>query len=60
MLDAWFCTSSTEAANFTPPALPRPPVCTCAFTITGVPKRSAAATASSTLKATSPSDTGMP
>ena len=46
MLDAWVRTASTSAANFTPPALPRPPVCTWAFTITGVPNRSAAATAS--------------
>ena len=43
-----------------PPALPRPPTCTCALTTTGQPIRSAAATASSALKATSPGDVGSP
>ena len=33
------------AASFTPPALPRPPTRTCAFTTTGPPMRSAAARA---------------
>ena len=60
MLAAWVCTASTSAANLTPPALPRPPVCTWAFTITGVPNRSAAATASCTVVTASPGDTGIP
>src|SRR3954453_7959789 len=40
--------SSAVGANFTPPALPRPPVLTCAFTMTGPPSCSAAALTSST------------
>ena len=53
-------TASGSAASFTPPALPRPPVWTWAFTTTGRPSRSAAATASSGVKATSPVGTGSP
>src|SRR4051812_34294940 len=52
--------SSAFAASLMPPALPRPPTCTCAFTTTGYPTRSAAATASSTAVTASPADTGMP
>src|SRR3954467_11171388 len=40
--------SSAVGANFTPPALPRPPALTCALTITGPPSCSAAALACST------------
>ena len=58
MLPAWVRTSSTVAAYFTPPALPRPPIFTCDFTITGVPSRSAASTASSTVVATMPGRRG--
>src|SRR3954451_16950516 len=47
MLRAWVSASAGVAAYFTPPALPRPPVLTCAFTMTGPPSRSAAARASS-------------
>src|SRR5438270_9403131 len=43
-----------------PPALPRPPTCTWALTTTGYPTRLAWATASSTVSATPPGDTGMP
>src|SRR5437773_1446880 len=39
--------SSGPSASFTPPALPRPPVSTCAFTTTWPPSSSAAALASS-------------
>ncbi len=52
--------ASASAAYFTPPALPRPPVYTWAFTITGAPIRSAAARASSGVSAISPSETGIP
>ena len=40
--------------NFTPPALPRPPACTCAFTITGRPNFVAMASACAGVVATSP------
>jgi hypothetical protein len=42
------------------PALPRPPVSTCAFTTTGPPSSRAAASASSGVVATRPSETGIP
>src|SRR3954447_11613275 len=48
------------SANFTPPALPRPPVFTWALTTTGVPSRSAAARASAAVDATTPGSTGTP
>ena len=54
-------TSSASLASLMPPALPRPPTCTWAFTTTGYePMASATLTASSTVVATSPGDTGMP
>ena len=43
-----------------PPALPRPPVSTCALTTTGPPSSSAAARASSGVVASRPSETGIP
>jgi hypothetical protein len=60
MFPAWVRTSSASAASLMPPALPRPPTCTWAFTTTGYPMRSAAATASSTVVTASPGDTGIP
>ena len=60
MLSACVRTSSIVLANFTPPALPRPPILTCDFTITGVPSRVAASTASSTVRATMPAGAGTP
>src|SRR3954464_11380992 len=42
MSAAFASASSAVGANFTPPALPRPPVLTCALTMTGRPSRSAA------------------
>src|SRR4051794_4849859 len=48
MSRAFASASSAVGANFTPPALPRPPVLTCAFTMTGPPSCSAAALTSST------------
>ncbi len=47
-------------ATFTPPALPRPPVFTCAFTTTVPPSFSAAARTSSAVSATIPGRTGTP
>ena len=52
--------SSGVAATLMPPALPRPPICTWAFTTTVPPMRSAAARASSGVEATAPSGVGMP
>src|SRR5262245_4950622 len=58
------CACSRASAEFLaslmPPALPRPPIWTCALTTHGKPTFSAAATASSTLVAASPDGTGMP
>ena len=45
-------------ASFTPPALPRPPACTCAFTTTVPPYCFAIASASSGVVATSPGGIG--
>jgi hypothetical protein len=45
-------------ATFTPPALPRPPVLTCALTTTTPPSFSAAAFASSGVSAMMPGSTG--
>ena len=50
--------SSGVAAYFTPPALPRPPVLTWAFTITGLPISSAIAFASSAVVVTRPGVVG--
>src|SRR3954454_169411 len=53
--------SSGLCATFTPPALPRPPVLTCALTTTvPPPSRSAPARASSGVSATAASSTGTP
>ena len=53
--------SSGLFAIFTPPALPRPPVFTCALTTTtGVPSSAAAAEASSGVTAVMPRRTGTP
>ena len=52
--------SAAERQSFTPPALPRPPVSTCAFTTTGGPSRAAACAASAAVVATCPRATGMP
>jgi hypothetical protein len=46
--------------NFTPPALPRPPAWTCAFTITAVPYFFAIVSASAGVVATSPAGMGTP
>src|SRR4051812_9493415 len=56
-----FCSASAgSSASLTPPALPRPPVRTCALTTTGPPSSSAAPRASSGVVARRPSETGMP
>ena len=49
-----------SSASLTPPALPRPPACTWAFTTTRPPSRSAIARASAGVSATSPCGTGTP
>src|SRR3989304_2532223 len=59
----WRTAASADAgssASFTPPALPRPPACTCAFTTTLPPRRSAIARAWAGVSATSPPGTGTP
>ena len=56
-----FCSASSgPSASFTPPALPRPPVSTCALTTTGPPSSCAAARASCGESARRPSETGIP
>src|SRR5712691_7151567 len=58
---AFACVSAGSSASLTPPALPRPPVSTCALTTTGPPPSSRVARRASAASATSsPSDTGMP
>src|SRR3954451_14123988 len=52
--------SSELSASFTPPALPRPPVFTCALTTTGTAISRAIAAACSGVSATPPGSTGMP
>src|SRR5262245_4617931 len=52
--------SAGVSASLIPPALPRPPACTCAFTTTRPPMRSAAARASAGVVATSPRGTATP
>ena len=52
--------SAGVLASFTPPALPRPPACTWAFTTTVPPSFFAIASASAGVVATSPGGTGMP
>src|SRR2546425_1344952 len=51
---------SASSASLMPPALPRPPACTCAFTTIRPPRRVAAARASAGVVATSPTGTGTP
>ena len=51
--------SSAVSASLMPPAFPRPPVSTCAFTTTGKPSSSAAARAPAGSRARRPSDTGI-
>src|SRR5438105_6713608 len=51
---------AASSASFTPPALPRPPACTCALTTTRPPSRSAMARACAGVSATSPLGTGTP
>src|SRR3984893_5668700 len=49
-----------SSASFTPPALPRPPACTCALTTTLPPSFAAIAFACAGVSATSPFGTGTP
>src|SRR6185437_14903516 len=58
MFCAWVNASSGVAAYFTPPALPRPPVFTCALTMTGRPISSAMALAPSAVSVTRPGVVG--
>src|SRR5215468_7388246 len=51
---------SGSSASSMPPALPRPPACTCAFTTTLPPSRAATARASAGVVATSPAGTATP
>ena len=53
--------SAAERASLTPPALPRPPACTCAFTTTtGAARPRAACAASAGVLARRPSGTATP
>jgi len=53
--------TSTVRASFTPPALPRPPACTCALTTQSSPPSCCAAlTAASGVSAATPRGTGIP
>src|SRR5262249_40870478 len=52
--------ASGSSAGLMPPALPRPPACTCAFTTTLPPIRAATARASAGVAATSPAGTATP
>src|SRR5438105_2126936 len=52
--------ASASSASVIPPALPRPPACTCAFTTTRTPSRVATARACAGVVATSPAGTGTP
>src|SRR3990170_1959551 len=58
--DARASASSGPSATLMPPALPRPPTCTCALTTTRPPSSAAAARASAGVRATRPSGTGTP
>src|SRR5262249_59563273 len=51
---------AASSASFPPPALPRPPACTCAFTTTRPSSRWAMALAWAAVSATSPLGTGTP
>src|SRR4051812_46808090 len=57
---AFSTASSGVSASLTPPALPRPPVLTCALTTTGLPMRSATPRAASAVSMVSPGSTGTP
>ena len=57
---AFSCASAGVLASLTPPALPRPPVLTCAFTTTVRPISAAAAAASSGVSTVRPGSTGTP
>src|SRR6476659_4210445 len=57
---AWVRASAGVLATLTPPALPRPPILTCALTTVTPPSFSAIALASSGVVATSPRLTGTP
>src|SRR6516165_5305749 len=52
--------SSGSSASLMPPAFPRPPACTCAFTTTLPPRRAATVRASAGVVATSPAGTATP
>src|SRR5215211_2660542 len=52
--------SAGDLATLTPPALPRPPVCTCALTTTGPPAPRAIRATSSGFVATVPGFVGIP
>src|SRR3954454_5363336 len=61
MMSLAFCSASAgSSASLTPPAFPRPPVSTWALTTTCPPSSCAAARASSGVRATRPSETGIP
>src|ERR1044071_1888472 len=60
MFPASWRASAASFASLTPPALPRPPACTCALTTTLPPSRRAIASASSAVAATPPSGMAMP
>ena len=57
---AFACASAGSSASFTPPALPRPPVLTCALTTTGPPNLRVASWAAKAWVHTSPGVTGTP
>ncbi len=60
ILEAISFASAGVFASFTPPALPRPPACTCAFTTTVPPNLRAISSACCGVVAISPGGTGMP
>jgi hypothetical protein len=60
MLSAAWAASSGVRASLMPPALPRPPISTCALTTTGLPSRSATAFAPAGVLTTSPCGVGTP
>ncbi len=58
MARAFSTASAGSEASFTPPALPRPPVFTCALTTARPPSRSVTSRAASGVSMTSPASTG--
>jgi hypothetical protein len=60
IFEAISAVSAGVLASFTPPALPRPPACTWAFTTTTDSSRRLSASASLGVAATSPSGIGTP